>query len=184
MGTVTTTRRESVMNIFLTLILAFSATNAGPQGPGALVLRKIVGSEYNPCGQGVKPNCVCISDSSITPSPRSPCPGGREDTDCTCPNGESFSLEEIKEKIKEANNPCEGGVEPTCSCQCPDGSTFTPKENISNVFDKITGGGFSGPGSILDGENNPCGAGNRPTCSCQCGGEGESFNPREKIQNF
>merc|ERR1712098_1016408 len=105
-------------------------------------------------------------------------------TQSTCPNGEDFSPEDIKAKIKEANNPCEEGVEPTCNCQCPDGTSFQPKENISGVFDKISGGGFNGAGSLLEGENNPCGSGNKPPCSCQCEEGGESFNPREKIQAF
>merc|ERR1711935_805084 len=134
-----------IMKAVITLLVVVQGFLAVPQkGIGPSILKRIITSEYNPCGEDIKPNCVCQSDSTITPTPRSPCPGGREDTDCTCPKGDAFDAEEIKGKIKAAVSPCEEGVEPSCSCKCPDDTTFQPKQKLQDLIGKLSGGGLGG----------------------------------------
>merc|ERR1712098_3571 len=90
MGTVHSSNQgEEVMKTFLPLLCALVVVSAVPQGRQD-ILRRILGSENNPCGAGVRPNCYCLSNNS-QPSPGNPCPGGSGDTQCACPDGRTFT---------------------------------------------------------------------------------------------
>merc|ERR1712154_22391 len=109
------------MKVVLGLFCLAVLTSAQPQRG----LQGLIDSPSNPCGQGVRPTCICKSDASFQPSPRNPCPAGRDDLECTCSNGNIIDYEAVKQQIRESlknsdKNPCGAGNEPVCLCS--DGS--------------------------------------------------------------
>merc|ERR1719383_630573 len=87
--------------------------------------------------------------------------------------------------------PCGDGTRPSCSCQCPNGKTFVPKQgNPQDIRSKIRnairgGGGIqSAVANGLNSNENPCGSTSRPSCTCTCPNTGETFNPRNNIQSL
>merc|ERR1712112_732306 len=107
----------------LALLQLVTVLQAVPQ-EGSL-LKRLLQSEHNLCGAGVRPSCSCGSDPDLTPESASDCPEGLKDLKCFCPEGnEEIDLDAVRDMIKAAlvsspSNPCGAGNEMTCVC--PDG---------------------------------------------------------------
>eukprot|EP00090_Calanus_glacialis_P004935 TRINITY_DN1373_c0_g1_i1.p1 TRINITY_DN1373_c0_g1~~TRINITY_DN1373_c0_g1_i1.p1 ORF type:complete len:106 (+),score=31.54 TRINITY_DN1373_c0_g1_i1:83-400(+) len=81
-------------------LVAAAAAVPQPQSFRERIRDKILNSENNPCGAGVKPSS------------------------CTCPDGTTFTPGSGQQAGRQ---PCGAGVNPTCTC--PDGTTFTPNKD-------------------------------------------------------
>merc|ERR1712098_265180 len=108
---------------------------------------KIFKSNNNPCGAGILGECKCNSDGS-EPTELGACPGGIEDLECTCPNGNDIDEVGFVATVRSLmmnspKNPCGKGNEVFCqcengelpvSCTCPDGKEL---ENIKKLIHNV-----------------------------------------------
>jgi len=134
------------MNLAISLACLLAVASAAPQKIKSDFLRKFVNSPQNPCGQGIEATCTRGS--------------------CECPNGNTFTAEEILELIKERimnspGNPCGPGQ--LASCTCKDGSDaplWTGKDLSNGICEGST-------------------PSDRLPASCSCPNGGRSFDPAE-----
>ena len=64
-------------------------------------------------------SCACVDGTTWT-RPEKPCGGKKNVTECVCQDGEKYSGKEIIKKCIIMKNPIE-------TCNCEDGTTWTPK---------------------------------------------------------
>lgn len=111
------------------------------------IKNKILNSDMNPCKGKAPASCSCTNGASFDPdsvitlainSPLStgaadPCGGKARPSTCTCPQGNTFEIDDMTYSIatKWGIPNCGKGVLPS-NCQCKDGSTFNT-DSINQV---------------------------------------------------
>merc|ERR1712055_551132 len=96
-----------------------------------VIQERILNNNLNPC-DGVPPTTCQCTDGQIIPFSieyrSNPCSGSARPDQCTCPNGNSFNIQDLADNVLTQYNlpSCGRGGEPTF-CTCRDGSTFSPQ---------------------------------------------------------
>merc|ERR1712236_10059 len=106
-----------------------------------VVQSRILNNNLNPC-DGVQPTTCQCTDGQIIPFSieyqSNPCSGSARPDQCTCPNGNSFYIQDLADNVLTQYNlpSCGrrglGGI--PSSCTCPNGNSITANQFISRAL--------------------------------------------------